>query len=50
MVAGGQGGQSPPNDNFFGALKFKGGAKIRNRQCEILYKICKNPTCQQIQR
>ena len=42
MVAGG-GGQSPPSpsDNFLGALKSKGGAKIRNCQCEILYKICK---------
>ena len=34
-------GAVPPNDNFLGALKFKGGAKIRNCQCEILYKICK---------
>ena len=42
---GGRGRQSPPppspSDNFFGALKAKGGAKIRNCQCEILYKICK---------
>ena len=26
---------------FLAALKSKGGAKIRNCQCEILYKICK---------
>ena len=31
----------PPSDNFLGALKSKGGAKIRNCQCEILYKIRK---------
>ena len=39
----GRGGQSPPppSDNFLGALKSKGGSKIRNCQCEILYKICK---------
>ena len=34
---GGLGGR----DNFLGALKSKGGAKIYNCQCEILYKICK---------
>ena len=38
---GGQGGHVPPSDNFLGALKSKGGAKIRNCQCEILYKIRK---------
>ena len=38
--AGGQGSR-PLSDNFLGALKSKGGAKIRNCQCEILYKICK---------
>ena len=31
----------PPSDNFLGALKSKRCAKIRNCQCEILYKICK---------
>ena len=36
----GQGGTAP-SDNFLGALKSKGGAKIRNCQCEISYKICK---------
>ena len=29
------------SDNFLGAPKSKGGAKIRNCPCEILYKICK---------
>ena len=38
---GGQGAVIPPSDNFLGALKSKGGAKIRNYQCEILYKICR---------
>ena len=38
VVAGG-GGHVPPSDNFLGALMSKGGAKIRNCQCEILYKI-----------
>ena len=39
---GGRGRIPPPRDNFLGALKSKGGAKIRNCQCEILYnKICK---------
>ena len=38
---GGAGGSRPPSDNFLGALKSKGGAKIRNCQCKILYKICK---------
>ena len=38
---GGRGGTCPPSDNFLGALKSKGGAKIRNCQCEILYKIRK---------
>ena len=37
---GGQGG-SRPLVTIFRALKPKGGAKIRNCQCEILYKICK---------
>ena len=37
---GGQGAQGPC-DNFLGALKSKGGANIRNYQCEISYKICK---------
>ena len=40
MVAGGAGGR-PPSENFLGALKSKGGAKIRNCQCETSYKICK---------
>ena len=41
VVAGGRlRGQWPPNENFLGALESKGGAKIRNCQCEILYKIC----------
>ena len=30
-----------PIDNFLGALKSNEGAKIRNCQCEMLYKICK---------
>ena len=34
-------GALPPSDNFSGVLNFKGGAKIRNCQCEMLYKICK---------
>ena len=34
-------GARPPTDNFLGALKSKGGAKICNCQCEISYKICK---------
>ena len=38
---GGAGGHRLPNDNFLGALKSKGGAKIRNCQREISYKICK---------
>ena len=38
---GGGGGSRPPSDNFLGALKSKYGAKIRNCQCETLYKICK---------
>ena len=39
----GEGGQGAvaPSDNFLGALKCKGGDKILNCQCEILYKICK---------
>ena len=44
MVArggGAAGGTCPPSDNFLGALKSKGGTKIRNCQCEILYKIRK---------
>ena len=38
---GGGRGHGPPSDNFSGTLKSKGGAKIRNCQCEISYKICK---------
>ena len=38
---GGRGHVPPPSDNFLGAQKSKGGAKIRNCQCEILYKIRK---------
>ena len=38
---GGQGAVAQRSDNFLGVLKSKGGAKIRNYQCEILYKICK---------
>ena len=30
-----------PSDNFLGAPKSEGGTKIRNCQCETLYKICK---------
>ena len=37
----GGGGSRPYSNNFLGALKSKGGAKHRNCQCEILYKICK---------
>ena len=37
----GAGGTRLPSDNFLGTLKSKRGAKIRNCQCEILYKICK---------
>ena len=37
----GGGGGSSSSDNFLGALKSKGGAKIRNCQCEVLYKLCK---------
>ena len=37
----GEKGSRPPSDNFLGALKSKGGAKICNCQCEIFYKICK---------
>ena len=41
MVAG-EGGSHPlPSDNCLGVLKSKGGAEIRNCQCEMLYKICK---------
>ena len=36
---GGGGGGQGARDNFLGALKSKGGAKIRNCQCEISYKI-----------
>ena len=38
---GGRGGSRPLSDNFLGALKSKGGAKIRNCRCEISNKICK---------
>ena len=38
---GDRGWGTPPSDNFLGALKSKGGAKIRNCQCEISLKICK---------
>ena len=41
VVAGGGRGHGPPSDNFLGATKSKGGAKIRNCQCEISYKLCK---------
>ena len=43
VVTEGRGqGQSPsPVTYCLGALKDKEGAKIRNCQCEILYKICK---------
>ena len=43
VVAGGREGQGAqaPSYNFAGALKSRGGAKIRNCQCEISYKICK---------
>ena len=37
---GGQGGTGPSKD-FLRALMSKGGAKIRNCQGEISYKICK---------
>ena len=37
----GGGGHRLPSENFLEALKSKGGAKIRNCQCEISYKICK---------
>ena len=40
VVAGGRGARAP-SDNFLGALKSEGGAKIRDCQCEISYKICK---------
>ena len=36
-----RGGRGRGRDNILGALKFEGGAKIRNCQCEILCKICK---------
>ena len=39
VLAGGQ--SPPPSDNFLGALTSKGGAKIHNYRCEILYKTCK---------
>ena len=40
---GGRGGRGarPPPVTILGQLKSKGGAKIRNYQCEISYKICK---------
>ena len=41
VVVMGGGGHAPPSENFLEALKSKGGAKIRNCQCEISYKICK---------
>ena len=42
VVAGGRGGGggTGPSGKFLGALKSKGGTKIRNCQREILYKIC----------
>ena len=43
------GGAGAPSDNFLGALKSKGAAKVRNCQCEISYKILQIPACQQIQ-
>ena len=38
---GGGGARVSPSDKFLGALKSKGGAKIRSCRCEISYKICK---------
>ena len=38
---GGQGFCRPPVTISLGVLKSKGGSKIRNCQCEILYKISK---------
>ena len=38
---GGRGGTGSASDHSLGALKSKGGTKIRNCQCEISYKICK---------
>ena len=35
------GGTGPLSETFLGALKSEGGAKIRNYQCEISYKLCK---------
>ena len=43
VVAGGSGGAGgpwPPSENFLGALKSKGGAKIRN--CQYLTKYVKS--------
>ena len=42
VVAGGSGGNGPISDNFVGALKSTGAAKIRNCQCAILYKYVKS--------
>ena len=39
---GGQGGQSPPSDNFLGALKSKRGAKIRNSNVKYYTKYVKS--------
>ena len=38
---GREAGARSPSDKLLGGLKSKGGAKIRNCQCEISYKICK---------
>ena len=37
-----RGQRSHASDNFVGALKSKGAAKIRNCQCEILHKYVKS--------
>ena len=43
VVAGGGGrGQSPPSDNFLGALKSKRGAKIRNSNVKYYTKYVKS--------
>ena len=47
---GNRGPFAPPSDNFLVVLKSKRGTKIRNCQCEILYKICKVQLFNRIQR
>ena len=44
VVAGGKAGPSPspPSDNFSGALKSKGGAKIRNSNVKYYTKYVKS--------